>query len=252
MAPLAAVIGTVAMLSLTGMSTATAATTHESAPPTKTASASPRIIDGSTADFAKAPFAAREFVNGSFNCSASLISSTWIILAKHCVEDQNGNPTSASSISFKVGSADLNGGTTVKVKKVARWSEGDVALAQLTAPYQGSYATLGGTTPAAGAPGDIYGWGRTAQGAPAASKLKTASVSIVGTDDQGWPGPSIVEKRVNGQAYKGDSGGPLIVNAKLVGVCSGTNSYNQPDEVEYASVPASASWITSTSGVTVN
>ena len=245
LAPLAAVIGTAALLSLTGMSSATAAT-HEAAPLAKSASVSPRIIDGSNADFAKVPFAAREFVNGSFNCSASLISPTWVILAKHCVE---GN--SASSISFKVGSADLNGGTTVKVKRVAQWSQGDVALAELTAPYQGSYATLGGSTPSQGTPGDIYGWGRTAPGAPAAAKLKTASVTIAGTDDQGWSGPSIVETRGSGQAYKGDSGGPLIVNGKLVGVCSGTNSYNDPNDVEYASVPASADWITSTTGVAV-
>ena len=246
LAPLAAVIGTAALLSLTGMSSATAAT-HEAAPLAKSTSVSPRIIDGSNADFAKVPFAAREFVNGSFNCSASLISPTWVILAKHCVA---GN--SASSISFKVGSADLNGGTTVKVKRGAQWFQGDVALAELTAPYQGSYATLGGSTPSQGTPGDIYGWGRTAPGAPAAAKLKTASVTIAGTDDQGWSGPSIVETRGSGQAYKGDSGGPLIVNGKLVGVCSGTNSYNDPNDVEYASVPASADWITSTTGVAVN
>lgn len=247
LAPLAAVIGTAAILSLTGMSAATAATAHESAPLTKSTMVSPRIIDGETADFSKVPFAARELVNGSFNCSASVISETWIILAKHCVEGK-----SASSISFMVGSANLNGGTTVKVKRVEQWSDGDVALAELTAPYQGSYATLGGSTPEQGAAGDIYGWGRTAEGAPAASKLKTASVSIVGTDDQGWSGPSIVEKRGNGQAFHGDSGGPLVVDGKVVGVCSGTNDYNEPDEVEYASVPASADWITSTSGVAVN
>lgn len=247
LAPLAAVIGTVAVLSLSGMSAATSAIAQESAPRAESASVSPRIIDGSTADFSKVPFAARQFVNGSFNCSASLISPTWVILAKHCVAG-----TGASAITFKVGSADLNGGATVKVKRVAQWSKGDVALAELTAPYQGSYATLGGSTPSKGTPGDIYGWGRTAQGAPAASKLKTASVTIAGTDNQGWSGPSIVETRGSGQAYKGDSGGPLIVGGKLVGVCSGTNSYNDPNDVEYASVPASASWITSTSGVAVN
>lgn len=245
-APFIAVVGTAAVLSVTGISAATAATTHEAAPMAKSSSVSPRIIDGSTADFSKVPFAARQLVNGSFNCSASLISSTWIILAKHCVDGHK-----ASEISFKVGSADLNGGTTVKVKRVETSSNSDVALAELTAAYQGSYATLGGSTPAAGAAGDIYGWGRTAEGAPAASKLKTASVSIVGTDDKGWSGPSIVEKRVSGQAYHGDSGGPLVVNGKVVGVCSGTNDYNKPDEAEYASLPAVSKWITSTSGVAV-
>lgn len=247
LAPIVAAIGTAAVLSFTGMSVASAATTHESAPMAKSSSVSPRVIDGSTADFSTVPFAAREFVSGNFNCSASIISPTWIILAKHCVEGH-----SASDITFKLGSASLNGGTTVSVSRVETWDSGDVALAELTSSYNGSYASLGGTTPDAGTPANLYGWGRTAVGAPASSTLKTAKVSIVGTDDQGWSGPSIVEKRVDGQAYKGDSGGPLIANGKLVGVCSGTNSYNKPDEAEYASVPASADWITRTSGVAVN
>lgn len=246
LAPIVTAIGAAAVLSVTGISAASA-TTVESAPAAKASIVAPRIIDGSIADFSKAPFAAREFVNGSFNCSASIISATWVLTAKHCTEGH-----AASSITFKLGSANLNGGTTVKVKRVVEWSEGDVALAELSTAYQGSYATLGGSTPSQGAAADIYGWGRTAVGAPASPKLKTAQVEIVGTDDQGWSGPSIVEKKVDGQAYKGDSGGPLVANGKVVGVCSGTNSYNGPDEVEYASVPASADWITSVSGVPVS
>lgn len=245
-----AAIGTATVLSLTGMSAATAATTHEAPSLAKSTLSTPRIIDGSVADFSKVSFAAQHYINGSFNCSASAISSTWVILAKHCVANK-----SASSMTFKLGNANLGQGTTYKVKRVVQYSGADIALAELTTAYSGAVATLGGTNPAAGTAGDIYGWGRESVNSPAAPKLKTAKVQVTGLDTSHWPGPSIAHKGVDGQALYGDSGGPLIIGGKLVGVCSGpVNDSDVGDpkgNVLYASIPSAAKWVTDTSGVAV-
>lgn len=246
---LIATLGTVAVLSLTGATVASASTTVAPAPAVKAASGmSPRIIAGSTADFSKVPFATQQYVNGRFNCSASIIAPTWVLLAKHCVEGK-----SASQMSLRVGSASLGGGTSIAAKSVSSWSQGDVALIELKTAYQGSYAPLGASNPSAGNPGDIYGWGAQGSGTSSPSKLKTASVTINGLDSSHWPGPAISQKGNSGQAYYGDSGGPLIVNGKVVGVCSGPvndSDIGDPQgNVLYASVPASASWIKSVSGV---
>lgn len=247
---LVATIGTASVLSLTGLSAAAASPVQEPAPIAKSSLATPRIIDGSVADFSKPPFAAQHYINGSFNCSASAISATWVILAKHCVANQ-----SASSMSFRLGNANLGQGTSYKVKRVAQLSGGDIALAELSTSYNGPVATLGGTNPSAGTAGDIYGWGRESLNSPPAPKLKTAKVQVTGMNNNSWPGPAIAHKGVDGQALYGDSGGPLIIDGKLVGVCSGPVSdgdIGDPNgNVLYASIPSAAKWVTQTSGVAV-
>ncbi|WP_394939298.1 S1 family peptidase [Psychromicrobium sp. YIM B11713] len=243
---LAAALSAAAALSLSGLATASATPV---APLAKAAvRPAPEIIAGSVADFSTVPYAAQQYVNGSFNCSASIISATWVLLAKHCVEN-----VSASSITFKLGSATRGQGTTIGVKRVAQWSSGDVALAELKSAFQGSYATLGAGNPSVGASGNIYGWGRETVSGPAASQLKTAVVQVTGLDSSHWPGPAIAHKGIDGQALYGDSGGPLVIGGKVVGVCSGPVSSSDIGDahgnVLYASVPASASWIQSVSGV---
>ncbi|WP_018133641.1 trypsin-like serine protease [Acaricomes phytoseiuli] len=103
-----AAVGAAAALSLAGSVTALAT------PATDTPS--PEIVGGTTADFRQAPFAAQQFVNGSFNCSASIISATWVLTAKHCVE---GNP--ASSMTFKLGSTNVGQGATIGVRRTVSW-----------------------------------------------------------------------------------------------------------------------------------
>lgn len=247
---LTATIGTAAVLSLTGLSAATASAVHDSAPLAQSSSATPRIIAGSIADFSKVPFTAQYNINGSFGCTASAISPTWVILAKHCVANR-----STSSMSFKLGSANLGQGTTYRVKRVAQLSSGDIALAELSTSYNGPVATLGGTNPTAGTAGDIYGWGRETVDGPASSKLKTAKVQVNGVVNDPSRGPSISQKGVDGQALYGDSGGPLIINGKVVGVCSGPATQGDIGKADgnvlYASIPSAATWISQTSGVSV-
>lgn len=211
---------------------------------------SPRIVGGNAADISQAPFAALQLVNGQANCSGSQISATWVLTAKHCIEKQ-----SVSSMSVQLGAAKIGQGTTIKAKRALGWSGGDVALIELVSPYQNTYSKLGASTPAANTPGDIFGWGAINTAPTYPDYLKTAKVTVVGTNNSNWPGPSIVEKGDNGQALWGDSGGPLIVNGKQVGVCSGPLQGSPgtiSGTVMYASTVAAASWIKSTSGVSAS
>lgn len=240
---LAAAVAAAAALTLSGAAVSTAAP----APELKAGSVSPRIVGGNKADISAVPFAALQLVNGQVNCSGSQISSTWVILAKHCIEDHT-----ADEVSVQLGSATVGQGTVVQAKQILGWSGGDVALIELDTAYQNTYSKLAASNPAVGAKGDIYGWGAIDTAPTYPDYLKTAKVSIVGTDSSHWPGPAIVEKGTDGQALWGDSGGPLIVNGKQVGVCSGPLKGSPgtiSGTVMYASVIAAGSWITSTSGV---
>lgn len=245
---LAAALGAAAALTLSGAAVSTAAPAPEATPASSTPS--PRIVGGNAADISQAPFAALQLVNGQANCSGSQISATWVLTAKHCIENK-----SVSSMSVQLGAAKIGQGTTIKAKRALGWSGGDVALIELVSPYQNTYSKLGASTPAANTPGDIFGWGAINTAPTYPDYLKTAKVTVVGTNNSNWPGPSIVEKGDNGQALWGDSGGPLIVNGKQVGVCSGPLQGSPgtiSGTVMYASTVAAASWIKSTSGVSAS
>lgn len=234
---LAAAVSAAAALTLSGAAVSTAAP----APEFKSASVmpSPRIVGGNKADISAVPFAALQLVGGQANCSGSQISATWVLLAKHCIEDHT-----ADEVSVQLGSATIGQGTEIQAKQILGWSGGDVALIELATPYQNTYSKLAASNPAAGAKADIYGWGAIDTAPTYPDYLKTAKVSIVGTDSSHWPGPSIVEKGTDGQALWGDSGGPLIVNGKQVGVCSGPlkgNPGTVSGTVMYASVIAAGS-----------
>lgn len=245
---LAAAVSAAAALALSGAAASTAAPTPESTSASSTPI--PRIIGGNAADISKVPFAALQLVNGQANCSGSQISATWVLTAKHCIANQ-----SVSKMSIQLGSATIGSGTVIKAKRALGWADGDVALIELASPYKNTYSALGASNPAKGAKGDIYGWGAIDTTPTYPDYLKTAKVTVVGTNNSNWPGPAIVEKGDNGQALWGDSGGPLIVNGKQVGVCSGPLNGDPgtiSGTVMYASTVAAASWIKSTSGVSAS
>lgn len=204
--------------------------------------ATPRIIGGGTADFSKVPYAAKLLLNGNFNCTSEVISSTWVLTAKHCVD---------GTVSIKVGSASLTGGTEIASKNVETWDGGDLALVELDQPTDVTPASLSTATPSVGTNGDIYGWGRTTQTGPAASKLKTARVEVIATGDDDTSGPVIQFKGIDGSCWKGDSGGPLVIDGKVSGVAS-TSSNGGTDKqgvCSYVDVSQGLSWIQQVTGV---
>lgn len=228
-------------------------TTANAAPAPGGDTASPDIAGGSNTTISAAPYAAQisfDSTGTNVGCTGSQISASWVITAKHC------NSTSLKSV--RLGSTYLETGGTVKTV-AARYasSTGDVLLLKLSTPHYGSYVSMSSSFPATGTAAKVYGWGDQTEGAGTMSyNLKTANVTVAGQGTDTYGGPSVRTQSQTGHTLGGDSGGPLIVNGKLVGVLSTSSilpAQNPSDYTRYyndhASVSKNLSWITSVSGV---
>lgn len=194
------------------------------------------IIGGGTVS--SAPWAAAVFSNGSFTCSGTIIAPQWVLTARHCL---------GGSMSVRVGSVyRSSGGVTRTVS--ATYSRYDLALMRLSSSVSTSYVTLASSNPPIGSTNSIYGWGMTCySGCSASSQLKTASVRVTSNSaTDAYGGQAIRSTRINGNAWRGDSGGPQFYNGRQVGVASTADGYSIQN---YGSVAYNRAWITSVAGV---
>jgi secreted trypsin-like serine protease len=197
---------------------------------------SPQIIGGGTVS--SAPWAAAVFSNGSFTCSGTIIAPQWVLTARHCV---------SGTMSVRVGSVNRSsGGVTSGVS--ASYSRYDLALLRLSTAINTTYVTLSSSYPPVGSTNQIYGWGMTCySGCDASPQLKTANVQVTSTNvTDAYGGRAIRSTRINGNAWRGDSGGPQFYNGAQVGVASTADGVNIQN---YGSVAYNRAWITSTAGV---
>ncbi|MEV2237607.1 DUF1986 domain-containing protein [Micromonospora sp. NPDC049891] len=197
---------------------------------------SPYIIGGSTVS--SAPWAAAVFSNGSFTCSGTIIAPQWVLTARHCL---------GGSMSVRVGSVyRSSGGVTRTVS--ATYGQYDVALMRLSSSVSTSYVSLASSNPPVGSTNSIYGWGMTCySGCSASTQLKTASVQVTSTNvSDAYGGQAIRSTRINGNAWRGDSGGPQFYNGLQVGVASTADGQSIQN---YGSVAYNRAWIRSVSGV---
>lgn len=196
----------------------------------------PLIIGGGTVS--SAPWAAAVFRNGSFTCSGTIIAAQWVLTARHCT---------GSSMSVRVGSVNrTSGGVVARVTGYS--SRYDLALLRLDRSISTSYMRLASSNPPINSTNNIYGWGMTCySGCSASTVLKTATVRVTSTTARDYyGGPAIASTRINGNAWRGDSGGPQTYNGLQVGVASTADGSSRQ---WYGSVPANRSWIRSVSGV---
>lgn len=194
------------------------------------------IIGGGTVS--SAPWAAAVFSNGSFTCSGTIISANYVLTARHCI---------SGSMSVRVGSVNrASGGVTRTVSSTA--TRYDLALMRLSSPITTSYMPLAGANPPINATNSIYGWGMTCySGCDASSVLKTATVRVTSTSQtDAYGGQAIGSTRINGNAWRGDSGGPQVYNGAQVGVASTADGQSRQ---YYGSVAYNRSWIRTTAGV---
>ncbi|GGK22109.1 trypsin [Pilimelia terevasa] len=188
-------------------------------------------------------------------CTASVIGAGWLLTARHCLPGVVPGAAGTWPIIARVGHPEHARGEVIVVEKAVELAKkgdgrtvGDLALLKLTRPITDpSPVPLADAVPTAG-PGAVYGYGYVCAepDCPLAARLKTATVNYVGPhgyDYEGNAGALAVSKG-NGHPTNGDSGGPLFLGGKVVGVAS-----QGKNPAMYSPVPPHRAWIRSTTGI---
>ena len=223
---------------------ATIAPQAVAAPEEPSGGATPMIIGGGNAS--NAPWAARLFVNGRQNCTATIIAPTYILTAKHCV-------SSSGTYTFRIGSLDqTSGGTMATGATITRHSTADIAIVRLSTSVSATYSPLGTASDVAvNQTVQVYGWGATCTGQPEINcqsrLLKVANVRVTSVNCRDYTGGvAVCAQRGNGITAGGDSGGPMFASGRQVGVAS---TSDRATRTAYTNITQYRSWISSVAGV---
>jgi secreted trypsin-like serine protease len=223
---------------------ATAAPQAVAAPPEPGGGATPMIIGGGTAS--DAPWAARLFVNGQQNCSATIIAPQYILTARHCV-------SGSGTYTFRIGSLDqTSGGTVATGVAITRHSRADLAIVRLDRSVSATYSPLGTSSDVAvGQTVQVYGWGATCTGQPEINcqsrYLKYANVRVTSVSCRDYTGGvAVCAQRIDGITAGGDSGGPMFASGRQVGVAS---TSDRATRTAYTNITSYRTWIRSVAGV---
>lgn len=213
------------------------------------ATVSPQIIGGEQAPSTpwEVQLVFQQGGTGTYGCTGEQLNASWVLTAEHCVDG-----TTAMNVYHS--NSTTNRGTATAADRLYSAPSGDIALVHLRTPKTlSSYAQLDlGYSPRSSGTGTIMGYGNRANSAPSTG-LYQASVSLTGSSTDAYGGIAQHVTGVSGASNHGDSGGPLLVNGKVVGVCS-TGDVADPGAntragSNYAVLAQSASWIRSTAGV---
>ncbi|MCG3749154.1 MULTISPECIES: trypsin-like serine protease [unclassified Amycolatopsis] len=205
----------------------------------------PAIIGGGYAS--NAPWAARLFVNGQQNCTATIIAPQYILTAKHCV-------ASSGTYTFRIGSLDQSsGGTMATGAAITRYpGAADLAIVRLSSSVNATYSPLGTSTDVrAGQTVQVYGWGATSRCGSEINcqsrYLKVANVRVTTPSCSDYEGGvAVCATYGDGITAGGDSGGPMFASGRQVGVAS---TSDRQSSTAYTNITRYRSWISQVAGV---
>lgn len=201
------------------------------------ANADQDIVGGERASIADHSYAVYLATPEGFQfCGGTLVDEDKIVTAAHCTAGKQ-----PAEIAVVAGREDKESGAGVTVAVTEIWvhpsftdvrSGSDISVLTLAQPigYEPMELPTAGQTDlyAAGRPGLILGWGRTAADGQPSRYLMKAGVPLIADPDctKSYPAykpeamvcAGVPEGGVD--SCQGDSGGPLIVDGRLVGITS--------------------------------
>ncbi len=242
--PAAALLAFICSLSALGSLIALISPGAQAAPPL----IAPRIIGGTPTTINVVPWQVLLVAGGKL-CGGSIISSTWILTAAHCVNGINPSQVAVysgiSNNSQRASVAPIAAASIAVHPGFAPTSySNDIALISLSAPIvTGPNAQVvalpiaqdPATWPPVGSEATVSGWGVTSFNAPSTSdQLLKATVQVLAPPaaacgEYGKGFDSLLSLCAGVQAggvdtCQGDSGGPLVVNVGGVPLLAGVTS----------------------------
>ncbi|RJQ69923.1 serine protease [Pseudonocardiaceae bacterium YIM PH 21723] len=197
------------------------------------------IVDGEVGDIAKTSFIGfKSSAEGQFlGCGLTLVSETKAIGAASCYPD----PKEETFATFGRQNVLVETGDTVRVSKVfphpdfdATTKKNDIAVLTLEKPVQDSSVVplpillfTDAELYDAGTKATVLGWGTTSDGGALSNQLLQAEVPLVADSacqtafgQKFDPETMVCAGDGAKDACKGDTGGPLVADGKLIGIVS--------------------------------
>lgn len=237
-----------------------------------------RIVGGTEASPGDWPWQVVVFASG-IQCGGSLVASTWVLTAAHCLVDSFGTPFAPGQVSGYAGIHDLDDTAGAQLLDVAEvivhgsydetTSDNDVALLRLDTPLvpgplvEPVPLVPAGVGPLTGEVAWVTGWGATSTSGPTSDVLLQVDVPILGNADcesrfdtiegeDDWTTENMLCAGwdMGGKdSCFGDSGGPLVVDRaadgswELAGVVSWGIECATTTPGVYARVSRYVAWI---------
>ncbi|XP_049808909.1 trypsin-1-like [Schistocerca nitens] len=223
-----------------------------------------RIVGGEPVDISQFPWQVSMQEFGYHSCGGSIISSTWVLTAGHCIVGYT-----ADMLSVRTGSSIRDsGGTVYDVSTVIEHElhdsstrEYDFALLEISGSFSFDsnvqVVSLGSSELAGGTAVTITGWG-DCRSCSSPMQLQAVTTHLVERSvcNEAYGGgitDSMIcagEEEGGLDSCQGDSGGPLVEGSTQYGVVSwGRGCAEAGYPGVYSNVPAARTWITEKTGV---